>query len=74
MNHLKRTDEAAAKQVGDELLRSLAGYPTRSVFVARDQVRHRIVVTHRDQFGNVIGSVEHIEELDRTSLNGEFLD
>lgn len=74
MSDIRKADREAAKRTGDDLLRSLAGYPTRAVHLGRDQIRHRTVIVQRDQFGNVIGSLEQIEELDHTSLDGDFID
>lgn len=59
---------------GLDLLRSLAGYPHRSVHLARRLVRSRIVMIQRDQFGRVIGTTERLEESEYTDLDGEWLD
>lgn len=74
MKQLKRATQAPEVRAGDELLRALAGYATRSVHLGRDQIKHRIVQIHRDEFGRVVGSTERIEEIDHTSLDGDFLD
>lgn len=74
MKHLKRADMEAARRVGDELLRAIAGYPTRSVQLGRDQIKRRVVLIQRDEFGRVTGSTEQIEEIEHTSVDGTFLD
>ncbi len=70
----KRTDDPDTSRPGTELLRSLAGYPVRSVHLGRHQVRSRIVINQRDQFGRVISSTERIEESEFTDLTGDLLD
>lgn len=62
-------DESA----GDAMLRSLAGQPSRSIHVGRHEVRARIVDIHRDAHGNVIGSTEHIEEVQYLDATGDWI-
>jgi hypothetical protein len=62
------------KRPGYELLRSLAGYPTRSVQMGKHTVNSRIVLIQRDASGRVIGSTERIEQSEFTDLIGDWLD
>ncbi len=59
---------------GLEFLRSLAGYPVRSVRLSRHQLISRIVEVHRDALGRVLGSTERFEESQFTDLDGHWLD
>lgn len=59
---------------GFELLKSLAGYPTRSVQMGKHVVNSRIVLIQRDGSGRVIGSTERIEQSEFTDLIGDWLD
>lgn len=59
---------------GLDLLRSLAGYPVRSVRLSARQVNSRIVEVHRDALGRVLGSTERLEETQLTDLDGHWLD
>jgi len=47
-----------------DALRAIAGYPLRSVEVMKHRENSRIVEVRRDQFGNIIGSVERLQEFE----------
>jgi hypothetical protein len=65
VKHIKKhLDPSGANAPGVELLRVLADYPLRSVHAERTRIRNRTVLITRDGDGNVIGSVEQIEEID----------
>jgi hypothetical protein len=68
MNEL--TSSASA---GAELLRTLAGEPARAVHVGRHEIRVRIVDIHRDAASRVVGSTEHIEEVQFLDATGDWL-
>jgi hypothetical protein len=57
---------------GMEMLRFIAGLPHQSFDIGRRQVRNRTVQIQRDANGNVIGSVERIEETDITDFFGNW--
>jgi len=61
-------------RAGIDLLRALAGYPTRSVHLSKHTVHRRIVLIQRDASGRVTGSTERIEMSEYTDLIGEYLD
>jgi len=57
------TDQIAADDPSTvDVLRSLAGMPVREVQARQHFTRVRVLDIQRDQFGNVIGSHEHVEE------------
>jgi hypothetical protein len=69
---MKKLARQIAKNGGDEapeldMLRALAGCPLRSAHVGAHRVRQRSLQIQRDQFGNIVGTIERIEET-------EFLD
>jgi hypothetical protein len=59
---------------GYDLLKSLAGYPTRSVQMGKHTVNSRIVLIQREASGRVIGSTERREQSEYTDLVGDWLD
>lgn len=58
---------------GSDLLRALAGESARAIHVGRHDIRARIVDIHRDAAGRVIGSTEHIEEVQFLDATGDWL-
>jgi hypothetical protein len=46
----------------DQYLRELAGWPLQQAHRGGHKRRHRSLTVQRDEFGRVIGSVEHIDE------------
>ncbi len=74
MKRLKQQDNEAATRAGDDLLRSIAGLPSRSIHVGRDQFRSRVVLIQRNEFGRVVGSTEQNEEFEHTSVDGDFFE
>lgn len=66
--------EEDADRTGNDFLRALAGYPTRSVHLSKHTVNSRIVLIQRDASGRVIGSTERIEQSEFTDLVGDWLD
>jgi len=71
---IKATQHEPAATAGLDLLRALADYPHRAVHINQQRTRSRVVQIQRDQFGNVIGSIERIEESEQSDLDGEWLD
>lgn len=69
----KQLDPTGANAPGVELLRMLAGYPVQAAHAERTRVRYRTVVLTRDGDGNVVGSVERIEEYDLEHLQADWL-
>lgn len=65
-----REQEAVGDMGTIDGLRALAGYPLRGVDVSRRVMRHRAVDVQRDRTGQVIGSIEHVEEMDVTDIHG----
>ncbi|WP_323512692.1 hypothetical protein [Subtercola sp. RTI3] len=55
---------------GLEVLRDYANFPHKQVDVHEQHRRFRVVVTHRDQFGNITGTTEQIEETEVFERDG----
>ncbi|WIE74465.1 hypothetical protein [Curtobacterium sp. MCSS17_007] len=55
-----------------DALRQLAGMPVGSIQMDRSYVRRRVVEIQRDQNGNVVGSIERIEEAESGSSSGTW--
>jgi hypothetical protein len=62
------------KRPGYDLLRSLAGYPTRSIQMGKHTVESRVVLVQLDGSGRVIGSTVRIEQSEYTDVVGDWLD
>jgi len=74
-SELSKSDQnASATSAGLDLLRSMAGYPHRSVQMNKHAIRSRILIIQRDGNGHVVSSTERIEESEFTDLTGEWLD
>lgn len=71
---IRQSNDPTRDEAGLEVLRSVANYPHRAVEMHKHQYRNRVVITQRDAFGNVIGSVERIEETETTDLTGQWTD
>jgi hypothetical protein len=69
-----RRRDADADRPGNDFLRALAGYPTRSVHLSMHTVNSRIVLIQRDGSGRVIGSTERLEQSEFTDLIGDWLE
>jgi hypothetical protein len=66
-------NDPAAPQAGRDLLRELAGEPARVVHVGRHDIHFRVVDIHRDASGRIIGSTEHIEDVQFLDATGDWL-
>ena len=55
-----------------DALRQLAGMPVRAVQVQQHYERRRVVEIQRDQFGNVVGSIERIDEVEYGNATGSW--
>lgn len=64
----------APSGAGYELLQAIAGYPTRSVRLAKHVVNSRVLIVERDGSGRVIGSTERIEQSEITDAVGDWLE
>lgn len=53
-----------------DALRTLAGAPARSVQVDQHFTRRRVMEVQRDQNGNIISSIERIEEVESGHSSG----
>ena len=53
-------------------LRELAGWPLHTMQRNQFRDRHHTMTIHRDQFGRIIGSVEHLEEHEHDGLTESF--
>lgn len=74
MKGIPKPDKEAVARAGDDLLRTIAGLPSRSVHVGRDQFRRRILVIQRNEFGRVVSSTEQIEEVEHAAMDADFFD
>lgn len=67
------SESSSEERPGQDLLRALAGYPSRAVHLARWTTDSRIILIQRDALGNVIGSTERIQQDQYTALDGDWI-